>query len=93
MNSYKLLIVTPVGKQYEGDAVRLDVRGLDGELAVMAGHVPFVTPVCAGRCRVQLTDQTERIGRIESGLLTVSHDKTTLMTSELVWKGNEGAKD
>ncbi len=89
MNSYKLLIVTPQGKQYEGEALRLDVRGLDGELAVMAGHVPFVTPVCKGRCRVQLSDQTEWIGHISEGLLNVSHDKTVLMTGELKWEHGE----
>ena len=86
MNSYKLLIVSPHGKQYEGDVLRLDIRGKDGELAVMAGHVPFVTPVCEGRCRVQLTDQTEQIGHIANGLLNVTREKTTLMTGKVVWE-------
>ena len=58
-------------------------------LAGMAGHVPFVTPVCKGQCRVQLTDQTEWIGHISEGLLNVSHDKTVLMTGELKWEHGE----
>ena len=40
MRSYQLQITTPAGVLFEGDATQLSVRAVDGELAVMAGHIP-----------------------------------------------------
>ena len=47
MKNFKLVISSPEGKIYDGNAVRLSVRGIEGELAVMAGHIPFITIVKA----------------------------------------------
>ena len=63
----------------------LSLRGTDGDLAIMAGHVPFVTAVVEGNC-VVITDTDERKeGVIEEGLLTVDADRTTVLTSALTW--------
>ena len=64
---------------------RMILRGTEGDLAIMAGHVPFVTAVVRSNC-VVITDTDERKeGVIESGLLTVDADKTTVLTSALTW--------
>jgi F-type H+-transporting ATPase subunit epsilon len=63
----------------------LILRGTEGDLAIMAGHVPFVTAVVRSRC-VVITDTEERKeGTIEAGLLTVDADKVTVLTSALAW--------
>ena len=63
----------------------LILRGTEGDLAIMAGHVPFVTAVVKGDC-VVITDTDERKeGVIEEGLLTVDADRTTVLTSGLTW--------
>ena len=53
MKNFKLVISSPEGKIYDGNTVRLSVRGIEGELAIMAGHIPFVTIVKAGECRIE----------------------------------------
>ena len=45
MNEYHLTVSTPSGTVFDGDAVFLSLRGAGGDLAVMAGHIPFVTTV------------------------------------------------
>ena len=42
MKTFKLQIAAPDGMRYDGDAVQISVRGIEGDLAVMAGHIPFV---------------------------------------------------
>ena len=60
----------------------LIVRGTEGDLAIMAGHVPFVTAVVRGRCAV-VTPEGRKEGTVEEGLLTVDEKQTTLLTSAL----------
>ena len=85
MSTFPLLISSPDGDLFRGDAEMLILRGTEGDLAVMAGHIPFVTAVAKGSC-VVITDTEERKeGVIEEGLLTVDADRTTVLTSALTW--------
>ncbi len=86
MKSFLLKISSPDGDVFCGDAIKLSVRGTEGELAVMAGHIPFVTCVKACDCRIQLEDETEKIGQIQSGVLTVSKEKVILLCGDFAWK-------
>ena len=45
MKTFPLTISSPDGDLFRGDVEMLIVRGTEGDLAVMAGHVPFVTAV------------------------------------------------
>ena len=85
MSAFTLMISSPDGDLFRGEASCLILRGTEGELAVMAGHVPFVTAVKKGRCVLELPDGTRREGLIESGLLTVDRDKTTVLTPAVHW--------
>lgn len=86
MNTFKLKISTPDGNIYDGQAVKLDVRGIGGELAVMAGHIPFMTAVKPGHCNLMLEDGSRREGELDGGILNVASDLTTLLASGFRWK-------
>lgn len=60
MNEYHLTVSTPSGTVFDGDAVFLSLRGAGGDLAVMAGHIPFVTTVKKCVCKVRFPDETEK---------------------------------
>ncbi|SCW50626.1 F-type H+-transporting ATPase subunit epsilon [Ruminococcaceae bacterium YRB3002] len=80
MKTYKLTVSTPNGHVYDGDVVSLSLRGADGDLAVMAGHIPFATVVKAGDCHIE-TESGEIIrARVDSGILTVGTEVTVLLT-------------
>ncbi len=84
MKTFPLTISSPDGDLFRGEAEMLILRGTEGDLAVMAGHVPFVTAVVQNRC-VVITEEGRREGRIEGGLLTVNPDQVTVLTSALSW--------
>ncbi len=86
MNTFKLKISTPDGDMYNGEAAKLDVRGLEGELAVMAGHIPFMTALKPCDCKLLLSDGDERVGSIDGGLLSVGDELVTLLASSFKWK-------
>ncbi len=85
MNTYNLIISTPDGSVFDEQTAALIVRGTEGELAVMAGHIPFITAVKPGECKLVLPDDSEKIAIIGGGILTVQNDKTTLLCSDFKW--------
>ncbi len=85
MNTFPLVISSPDGHVFSGDAVMLSARGTEGELAILAGHVPFVTTVVPCTCKIEFPDDTDRSGQTEGGLLCVSKDRVTLMSSSFHW--------
>ena len=85
MRSFLLKISSPEGDLFCGDVVKLSVRGTEGDLAVMAGHIPFVSYVKPCDCKIELEDGSEKIGHIQGGVLTVAKDKVILLSGDLTW--------
>jgi F-type H+-transporting ATPase subunit epsilon len=85
MNTFKLQIAAPDGMRYDGDAVQISVRGIEGDLAVMAGHIPFVTALKSGECRVYTDEKTVRRASCSGGMLMVSKDCVRLLSSDFTW--------
>ncbi len=79
MKSFKLTVSSPDGHKFCGEAVKLDVRGTEGELAIMAGHIPFVTSLVKSPCTIWLTDSEKKTATCDGGLLTVDTDTVTLL--------------
>ena len=81
MRTFLLNISSPDGNLFSGEAVMMTLRGIEGDLAVMAGHVPFITSVKPCDVKLLLPDGTERVGHSDGGLLTVAADGVTLLGS------------
>ncbi|HIY10092.1 MAG TPA: F0F1 ATP synthase subunit epsilon [Candidatus Anaerofilum excrementigallinarum] len=86
MKTFPLTIASPDGNLFDQPVVRLILRGTEGDLAVMAGHIPFITAVRPGDCRVDLEDGSEKLGRLDGGLLTVAEERVTLLSGSFVWQ-------
>ena len=86
MNTFLLNISSPDDKVFSGQVARITVRGEMGDLAVMAGHVPFITAVRPGSCVLHLEDGSVKQGQTGGGLLTVAKEEVTFLTSSLDWE-------
>lgn len=87
MNTFLLKISSPEGDLFSREAVRFSVRGTEGELAVMAGHIPFVSSVKPCDCRIQLDDGSEKVGHTDGGILTVSKEQVVFLSGSFTWVG------
>ena len=85
MNTFLLIIASPDGNSFEGEATGIYLRGSEGDLAVLARHIPFVTAVVPCDCKITLSDGTERTGHTDGGILTVAEDKVTLLSGSFAW--------
>lgn len=85
MNTFNLTISSPDGNIFEGEALKLSVRGIEGDLAVMAGHIPFITAVKECECKIELPDGTEKKGHTSGGLLNVYGNGAILLSDCFYW--------
>ena len=81
MNTFKLTVSSPDGNKFQGDVIKLDVRGVEGDLAIMAGHIPFVTSIVKAPCVIWLDDGEKITATADGGLLTVGSKEVTLLSS------------
>ena len=82
MSTYRLKISTPDGLRFDGEAERLVVRGALGDLAILAGHVPMMTTIRSGECRVVAEDGQVTSGKTGGGILTVGKEKVIALLND-----------
>ena len=85
MNTFKLVVSSPDGNIFEGDVIKFDVRGVEGEIGIMAGHIPFVTSLVDSDCAVWFEDDTIKKAHTNGGLLTVDKECVTLLSGSFVF--------
>ena len=84
MTSFSLKIVTPDGLIFDGEAEELIVRSTTGEVAVLAGHTNFVTPLGMGRAII-VSDGIRRTAACIGGMLSVVNGSVTLVPTTFEW--------
>ena len=89
MSSFHLKIVSLDGMFFDGEARQVSLRAIDGEVSILAGHIPYVTAIAAGECRVYVegTDQIRRAACI-GGLLTVTKEQVLVAATTFEWAEN-----
>ena len=84
MTSFPLKIVTPDGLIFDGEAEELVVRSTTGDVAVMAHHTNYATPLGMGRALV-IADEVRRTAACIGGMLSVVNGAVTLVPTTFEW--------
>lgn len=84
MAEVHLEIVTPDRLFFDEDVDSVIVRGMEGDLAVLKGRAPIVTPLRIGKVRI-FQNNTERIASVCSGYISAVNDKITIVTDAAEW--------
>ncbi len=85
MNTFPLVVASPDGRLFDSPAVMLSLRGAEGDLAILAGHTPFITAVKPCTCKITCEDESVITASLSGGLLIVSNKNTTLLSSDFAW--------
>ncbi len=81
MKTFHLRITSPDGDNFAGEVEMLSLRGTEGDLAIMAGHIPFVTAVVPCTLKIE-TAEEEILADVGGGLLSVSNNEAVLLSSD-----------
>lgn len=74
-----LLIIKVNETIFEGEAESVTAPGISGELTVMGGHEPLVTPLKEGKVTYTKKDGSSEEVEIDSGFLEVNTDEVNII--------------
>lgn len=84
MTKFHLQIVTPDGLLFDGEATRVNVRTVDGEIGILANHIDLVTVLGMGQAQVAMEDQVRKAACI-GGMLTVTKGEVKIVATTFEW--------
>lgn len=84
VSTFKVEIVTPERKFFEGEAENIIARSVNGDFGILKGHAPFVAPLGIGELRIK-TGQEEKVAAVGEGYVEVQPHKTTIIADTALW--------
>lgn len=84
MADFELHIMTPEREFFNGRAQSLTVTAPDGELCILAGHLPLVAPLVVGEIKLRV-DGDERTAFCSAGFIEVLHDRVMVFSQACEW--------
>ena len=85
MATYHLQIVTPDRKVFDGEAEKLIVRTVGGDVCILARHIDYAAPLGIGQARVTDADGNTRVAACSGGMLGVSGGEVRVMATTFEW--------
>lgn len=83
---FKLRIITPERVFYEGDAEMIVFQSVEGELGVLAGHIPLTTVIDSTVFYLKDTmDQPQKMAAVHEGFVQILPEQVTVLTEAAEW--------
>jgi len=92
MKPFLFVVSSPDGDVFRGGVISVSLRGTEGDLAVMAGHIPFVTSIVPCDCKLEQEDGSVWLGHTDGGILHIQKEKTVLFSGSFSWLSASQAK-
>ncbi len=84
MASFHLRIVTPESLVYDGEAERIVVRTVQGDVAILPRHIDYLTALGEGEARVTYGGHVHK-ARCCGGMLHVSGGNVEVLSTTFEW--------
>ena len=79
MSQLHVELVAADRKVWEGEAKEVTARTVEGELGILPGHTPLLGILVTGDVRIRSTSGQTHTASIDSGFLSVDHDRVTIV--------------
>ena len=85
MSTFPLKIVTPDGLIFDGEAEKIIVRTIEGDMAILARHINCVASLGMGRATVVDAAGNRRYAACIGGMLSVQNGEVSLVPTTFEW--------
>ena len=79
MSQLHVELVAVDRKVWEGEARQVSARTVEGEMGILPGHTPLLGILVEGDVRIESTEGQTHKATIDSGFLSVEHDRVTIV--------------
>ncbi len=80
MNLLTFQVLTPDGPVFNGQVEYVGIRGVDGDLGIMAGHATMLVGCRTGLVRVRVSERESQLFVAAAGLLSIDPNGANLLT-------------
>lgn len=84
MATFHLQVVTLDGLSFNGEAEKLIVRTIDGDLCILPRHIDYITALGMGEARIYTGGEIRRAACI-GGLMSVANNEVRLVPTTFEW--------
>ena len=85
---FRLEIISPDRKFYEGAATMVEYNTTEGEVGVYAEHVPMTQIIAPGKLVITEADGTQKEAALLSGFVEILPEKITFLAETVEWPGD-----
>ena len=85
MATFHLQIVTPDRMVFDGEAEKIILRTVGGDVCILARHIDYAAPLGIGEARVTDAEGNTRIAVCSGGMLGVSAGEARVMATTFEW--------
>jgi F-type H+-transporting ATPase subunit epsilon len=85
MNTFRFMIVTPDRTLFDGQVQEVIARTTEGDVGILAGHIRYAALLKTGVLTVKLENGEYRKAAVASGVIKVTDDRTTVMSTAAEW--------
>ena len=78
-SSFEIVIVSPDEVVFEDTATKVLVPGTEQELAILPDHTPLYAQVLKGDIKITLSNGSEKVVPVESGVMRVKLNKVSII--------------
>lgn len=84
MTPFKLQIITPEKKFFDGETEQVIVRTTVGDVGILNGHEPYCAALGIGQMRIMINGEFRRAAT-SGGIIKVSKESTTILVQTCEW--------
>ena len=84
MTPFKLEIITPEKKFFDGETEQVIVRTTVGDVGILNGHEPYCAALGIGQMRIMI-DGELRHAATSGGIIKVNREKTVILVDSCEW--------
>lgn len=81
---FKVQVICPERVFYDGECDMLELRTTEGEIGVLAGHIPLTAVVAPGVLRIKKEGETKEAA-LHDGFIEILQDKVIVLAEACEW--------
>lgn len=85
MKLFRFMIVTPDRILFDGEVQEVIARTTEGDVGILAGHIRYAAILKTAILTVKMENGDLRKAAVAGGVIKVSDEKTTVMTTAAEW--------
>ena len=85
MATYHLQIVTPDRMVYDGEAEKIILRTVNGDVCILPHHIDYAVPLAIGEAKITDAQGNTRLAACNNGMLSVHGSEVRVVAVTFEW--------